>query len=219
MPSELPGVESDPVGDPADDLLAELAEAEAAEAQAASEADDAAGRAARLRRRALRSERWRSRRRHVGAAVGGLLTGVLLVTTGVMLWQHGQVVEQRSRDGRIVEAARSAVTALLSIDQTEADADVQRVLDLTTGSFREDFAKTAADFIETARREKAISIADVTASALESAHADGGVVLVAATTKLSNAAGAKEDVRPFRMSVTVSRDGEAFKMSELEFVP
>ena len=219
MPPELPGVESDPVDDPADDLLAELAEAEAAEAQAVAEADDAADRAARLRGRTPRPNRWRRWRGHAAAAAGGVATGVLLVLTALMLWQHGQTAEQRARDGRIVEAARSAVTALLSIDQTEADVDVQRVLELTTGSFREDFAKTADDFVETARREKAISVAEVNATALESAHADGGVVLVAAMTKLSNAAGAKEDRRPFRMSVTVSRDGEAFKMSELEFVP
>lgn len=197
------------------DLVAELAEAEAAEARALAEAEAAAERAARLRGETLRA-RWRS----VGPrAVAGLLTGVLTVGTVVMLAQHARVAEQRSRDGRIVDAARSAVTALLSIDQTEADADVRRVLDLTTGAFREDFAKTADDFVETARREKAISVAEVNAAALESAGGDGGVVLLAATSTLSNAAGARQDRRPFRMSVTVSRDGEVFKMSDLEFVP
>lgn len=219
MPSELPGVDSDPVDDPVADVAAELAEAEAAEAAAVAEAEEATARAARLRGETPAPSRWERWRPRAGAAAGGVVTGALLVSTAVMLWQHGQASAQRSRDTQIVDAARSAVTALLSIDQTEAGADVQRVLDLTTGGFREDFAKTAEDFVTTAQREKATSVAKINATALESAHGDGGVVLVAATSTLSNAAGARDDLRPFRMSVTVSRDGQAFKMSDLEFVP
>jgi Mce-associated membrane protein len=45
------------------------------------------------------------------------------------------------------------------------------------------------------------------------------VVLVAATSEVTNASGARQDPRPFRMSVTVTREGEQCKMSDVEFVP
>ena len=43
--------------------------------------------------------------------------------------------------------------------------------------------------------------------------------MVVATSQVTNANGANEDPRPFRMSVTVTRDGDTCKMSNVEFVP
>ena len=59
----------------------------------------------------------------------------------------------------------------------------------------------------------------VTAAALESAGDDNAVVLVAATSQVTNVSGARDDPRPWRMSVTVSRDEDQWKMSNVEFVP
>jgi len=56
-------------------------------------------------------------------------------------------------------------------------------------------------------------------TALDSVDGDRAVVLVAATSEVTNANGAHQDSRPFRISVTVTRDGEAYKMSDVEFVP
>lgn len=156
-----------------------------------------------------------------GIVVGlaGLCVGAALVATGLMVWQHSRVVAQRTQQDRIVEGARAGVTALLSIDHTRARADVQRVLDSSTGAFRDDFAKTADDFVGTAEAQQVVTVARIKAAALDSADGDGGVVLVAVNSEVTNAAGARADSRPFRMSVTVARDGDQFKMSNLEFVP
>ena len=48
---------------------------------------------------------------------------------------------------------------------------------------------------------------------------DSAVVLVAATSHVTNAAGAKQDPRNWRLSVTVARDGDQIKLSKVEFVP
>lgn len=151
--------------------------------------------------------------------VGGLLIGAAVAATALMLWQHHRVSALRDHDRAIVDAARTGVTALFSIDHTRAKDDVARVLAVTTGDFRADFARSADDFVATAEKSRAVTKGSVKASALESAEPDSGVVLLAVTSEVTNANGAKEDPRPFRMSVTVSRDGDAFKMSNLEFVP
>ena len=59
----------------------------------------------------------------------------------------------------------------------------------------------------------------VSAAALESRNGDSGVVLLAASSKVTNANGAQQDPRSWRMSVTLTRDGGQLKMSNVEFVP
>lgn len=217
MPPELPGSKSDPI--------AELAEAEAAEAEALAEAELAQERAAALRGEAadapVRSARgrWAGMATKLGFAIAGLAAGAAVVLTVLMVLQHREVAAQRAHDAEIVEAARASITALLSIDHTRARADVQRVLDLSTGGFRDDFAKSADDFVKTAEDKDVITKAAIKAAALESSEANRGVVLMAVNSEVSNSNGAREDPRPFRMSITMDRDGEVFKMSNLEFVP
>lgn len=192
---------------------ADAADAEATEAEA--HAKQARARAARLRSAAV----LRSWRRRAGLAAAVLLSAAALALTAIMVVQHGRVTAQRADEGRRIEAARTAVIALLSIDHAQARADVQRVLDVTAGAFRDDFARTADDFVSTAQRYQTVTKGEVKAAALETATADSAVVLVAAVSQVTNASGAREDPRPFRMSVTVTRDGDRFKMSGLEFVP
>jgi Mce-associated membrane protein len=54
---------------------------------------------------------------------------------------------------------------------------------------------------------------------LDSMTNDSAVVLVASTSEVTNAAGAKQDPRTFRLIVTLTRDGDRLKMSKVEFVP
>ena len=155
----------------------------------------------------------------LAVAVAGLLAGSGIALTALMLWQHHRVVAQRTREEVFVTAARTGVVALLSIDHSRAKADVQRVLDLSTGAFRDDFQSRADDFIQTAEKSNAVTKGSVAAAALEWSDADRGRVLLAASSQVTNATGARDDPRPWRMSVTVTRDGDQFKMSDVEFVP
>ena len=215
------------------DVMAELAEAEAAQADAQAEAELAKARAARLRNPESAESfdpdrpspepsppaRGRSLRRFAALAVGALVVIGLLGVTAFMVVQHSKVAAQRAYDRGIVEAASNGVVALLSIDHGRAAADVQRVLDSSIGAFRDDFASRAEDFIKTAQESKAVTVGSITAAALDSADADTAVVLVAASSQVTNSNGARNDPRPWRMSVTVSLDEDQWKMSNVEFVP
>lgn len=215
------------------DVMAELAEAEAAQADAQAEAELAKARAARLRNpeSAETSDpdrpspepsppaRGRSLRRFAALAIGALAVIGLLGLTAFMVVQHSKVAAQRAYDRGIVEAASRGVMALLSIDHGKADADVKRVLDLSIGAFRDDFASRSEDFIKTARESKAVTVGSVTAAALEATYPGNAVVLVAASSQVTNSNGARNDPRPWRMSVTMSLDENQWKMSNVEFVP
>ena len=217
------------------DMVAALAEAEAAEADALAEAARARARAADAREDPADVDQEsgdeaesagpdasvaRPRiRQTAGLALAALLTAAAVTLSALMLWQHGKVAAQRAGDRRFVEAARDGIVALLSIEHTSARADVQRVLDLSTGRFHDDFASSADDFVKTAQDSQAVTRGSVNVAALEKVDGDQAVVLIAAVSEVSNVSGARQDPRPFRISVTVTRDGQECKMSDVEFVP
>ncbi|QEN13424.1 hypothetical protein ACRDU6_12755 [Mycolicibacterium sp. ELW1] len=224
------------------EALAELAEAEAAEAEARAEAARAKATAARLRGAEpgsgddgsedaedaddfedveLEPRSWWARIGAVTVAVGVvvILAIASMVVTGLMLVAHQKVVAQRAHQAELVAAAREGVIALLSIDYNRAKADVQHVLDLSTGTFKDDFTRGADDFVKTAEQSKAVTVGTVKSAALEKESGDTGVVLLAASSTVTNANGAHQDPRAWRMSVTVARDGAQYKMSNVEFVP
>lgn len=227
------------------DVMAQLAEAEAAEAQARAEAARAKATAARLRgsaeaeaendatddtddaedadlpqahAEAAPRRRW-LRWRTIAAGLVIVAICALLAVTGLMLWQHQRVEALRAHHAEMVDAAKSGVMALLSIDYNHAQADVQKVIDQSAGTFKNDFTKGAQDFVTTAEQAKAVTVGTISAAALQSDNGDSGVVLLAASSQVTNANGAKQDPRAWRMSVTVTRDGDKWKMSNVEFVP
>jgi Mce-associated membrane protein len=175
-----------------------------------SDEDEATAEPAGPKRRRL----WR-----IAAAVAVLAICALATVSGVMISKHRQVAAKQAHSAEFVTAARNGVVALLSIDYNHAKADVQRVIDSSTGPFRDDFTKNADDFVKTAEQSKAVTQGSITASALDSENGDTGVVLLAAKSQVTNAAGARQDPRAWRMSVTVTRDGGQLKMSNVEFVP
>lgn len=209
-------------GDAVAQVIADLAEAEAAEAEALAEAARARATAARLgvdvpeAPLTDRFARWWPRLAVVSAV---LLIGASFTLSGLIVWQHRQATARQAREAEFVAAAEKGVVALLSLDYHHAKEDVQRVIDASTGTFKDDFVRDADDFVKTAQDSKAVTVGSVSAAALESVNGDSGVVLLAASSKVTNANGAQQDPRSWRMSVTLTRDGGQVKMSNVEFVP
>ena len=158
--------------------------------------------------------------RTVSAAVTALTaTCALLVVSGFLLWQHRQADREQQRRAEFAAAAEQAVVTLMSIDSGRAQEDVQRIIDNSTGQFRDDFKNSATDFVDVAKQSKAVTKATAQAAAVQSMTKDSAVVLVTANTTISNSAGADKQPRTWRLSVDVVRDGDQIKMSKVDFVP
>ena len=155
----------------------------------------------------------------VAAGVVGVLIVALLAVSGFMFWQHRNAVAEQRSAAEYAAAARQGVVALMSLDYNRAQEDVQRIIDNSTGQFKEDFEATAEDFVKVAQSSKAVTETTVNATAVDSMTDDSAVVLVAATSRVTNEAGANQDPRNWRLSVTMNRDGDQIKMSKVEFVP
>jgi Mce-associated membrane protein len=167
--------------------------------------------------------RWLSRPR-LSAVATVLAVVVVLVALGAsveMMVEHRSATRQRQQVAEFTAAARQGVVTLTSLDFEHAKEGVQHILEVSTGSFKDDFLKMADDFTKVVEQSKVVAQGSVQAAAvdLDTMTDNSAVVLVASTSEVTNAAGAKQDPRKYRLIVTVTRDGDQLKMSKVEFVP
>ena len=172
-----------------------------------------------------RRARWQhrvARRRlsHVGSArvASALLAAVLAGLTGWLGYRAYEEHEAQAQRDLFVQTARQGAVNLTTINYTQADADVQRILDLATGAFRDDFEQRSKPFIEVVRAAQSKSEGTVTDAGLESQRGDSAQVLVAVAVK-SRTAGGEEAPREWRMRIEVQSVGDDAKVSNVVFVP
>jgi Mce-associated membrane protein len=152
------------------------------------------------------------------AAAAVVAICALLGASGWMAWHHHNVLQEQRRSAAFIATARQGVINLTSLDFNKAKEDVQRVLDIATGDFKDDFQRRADDFASVVKDSKAVTEGSVAATAVESMNNDSAVVLVLANERVTNLAGAKDQPRTFRFRVSVVHDGDELKVSKVEFV-
>ena len=156
----------------------------------------------------------------VGTGVAAAAMAGLLTLSGFWLWQHQRATAERQRDAEFAAAARQGVINLMSIDFNSARDSVARVLDSSTGRFRDNFLETSDDFVKAVQAEKITTTATVNDAAVESMTGDTAVVLVSATSVREGPKAPKDQQQPrvWRVVVTMQLDGGQPKVSGVEFV-
>ncbi|GFG74967.1 mammalian cell entry protein [Mycobacterium botniense] len=117
-----------------------------------------------------------------------------------------------------VQAARQCAVNLSTVDYEHADADVQRILGLATGTFYENFSRRSQAFIDNLRQSRSKLVGTVAEAGLESEAGDEGHVLVAVTVQPVDAKTGQEQPQAWRMRITVKKVGGAAKVSHVAFV-
>ncbi|OBK30852.1 Mce protein [Mycobacterium sp. 1165196.3] len=175
----------------------------------------AAGRLARWRERLQRR-----RLSRVGTALvaSAVIVAALAGLSGWLGYRAYQKHEAQARQNLYVATARQGAVNLTTINYTQVDADVQRILDLATGAFRDDFEQRAKPFEEVVKAAQSKSEGTVTDAGLESQRGDSAHVLVAVAVK-SRTAGGEEAPREWRMRIEVRSVGDDAKVSNVVFVP
>jgi Mce-associated membrane protein len=145
-----------------------------------------------------------------------LALGGLVGWLGYRAYEGRQADQQRSL---FIQVGRQAALNLTTISYTEADADVQRIVDSAVGTFRDDFQKRSGAFIDVVKKAQSSSEGTVTEAGLVSAQGDAAQVLVAVTVKTSTSAAPEQEPRSWRMRIDVQKVGDDAKVSNVEFVP
>lgn len=179
------------------------------------DAEQPARRGSRFRR--VRRPKWST----LAACLAIVISLVALAGSAYMIKNHREAVQRQHRVAEFAAAARQGVVTMTSLDFHDPKQGVQRILDNATGSFKDDFLKTADDFIKVVEQSQVVSQGTVQIAAVDrdTMTNDSAVVLVASTQEVTNAAGAKKDPRNYRLIVTVARDAGQLKIAKLEFVP
>jgi len=168
------------------------------------------------RRRLGHWARWKQLR-WVAATLAVLAIGGFLAVDVLMLSHHRDVALRQRQAAEYVAAARQGVVTLMSLNYETVDDAVKAILDNSTGDFKKDFEDHAGDFTKVARESKTVTTVDSAVAGVESMSDSEAVVLVAASTKVTNVAGAKEEPRNWRLTVHLVREGGQVKMSKVDF--
>ncbi|MGE2816016.1 hypothetical protein ACQI5H_12850 [Mycobacterium heidelbergense] len=223
QPEDEPEPEPEAESEPAAETEAQATDAEAPDAEPEETADEeVSDETADATEPASRPARWR--RWLPSLSVTWKAAAIILIVgfgaaSGYMIWQHNSATERDQRAARFIAGARQGVINMTSLDFNRAQHDVQRVIDSSTGQFRDDFQQRAKDFTTVVEQSKVVTEGTVNSAALESMDDHSASVLVSATSKITNSAGAKDEPRAWRLRVTVTDDGGQYKMSKVDFVP
>lgn len=142
--------------------------------------------------------------------------GGLIGWLGYRAYQSHQDQLQRNL---FLQIARQGALNLTTINYTEVEADVQRIVDSTTGTFRDDFTKRSPSFISVVKQAQSKSQGVINEAALESEQGNTAQVLVAVTVNTSLAGVAEQQPRAWRMRIVVQKVDDGVKVSNVEFVP
>lgn len=208
------------VAEPAEDTEPEAGETVSSESADQTDVDAAAGAGgaeepSKRRRLRIPTIRWKI----VAAVFAILLTLAFVAASGYMVWQHRLTQQEQQRTAEFTAAARQSVVTLMSLNFNNAQEDVQRIIDNSTGQFKEDFEAQAEDFTQVARDSKVVTEVTVNVASLKSVTDDNATALVSATSRVTNTAGANQEPRSWRLMVDLVREGDQIKMSKVEFVP
>lgn len=226
--------------------LTDAAEAEAAAAEADAAAAEASARAAAARAKAIRSRAQAAKvaepsdldtaavdstpvattaaprsagpRKALAGAVAVLLLCGFLAASGYLAWRHHGVTQEQQRTAEFNAAARQGVVNLMSVDFNKAQEGVKRLMDNSTGKFKDDLTDTADALTQSVQQAKVVTTVTVDSTAVETMTADSGVVLVAATTEAVDSTTKERKPAQWRLSITLTRDQGQLKMSQVDFV-
>ncbi|CPT92224.1 MCE associated membrane protein [Mycobacteroides abscessus] len=158
--------------------------------------------------------------RNVRAALvaGMLALASVGAMTGWLGWQTFQGAQTQHLRDMFLQTGRQGAVNLTTMDFEHADADIQRVLDMSAGSFYVDFQQRSPAFSEIVKKTQSKTEGTVTDAGIESISGDSARVLVAVAVKTSNLAAPQQRPRLWRMRIDVQRIGDTAKVTNVGFV-
>lgn len=166
--------------------------------------------------RARRDSRaWRT----VSGVLAGLVLAALVATVAVAVATVRADREREAHRQALVDAAGAGVLALIGVRADTADADLDRLRALSTGAFADELRAGGAGFADSIREAAVNSDGHIDAAALADEFGTSAVVVVAASARVSNAAGPDGARRTYRLRVGVDEVDGRLLVSSVEFVP
>ncbi|HET9944696.1 MAG TPA: hypothetical protein VFR56_03520 [Actinomycetes bacterium] len=141
-----------------------------------------------------------------------------LVLVGLTVPRLAAADERDQRRTEVLEAARQHAVNFTTLDYRHLDRDLGRVLRGATGDFRKQFRQGTNDLSELVTANQAVSEGEVLEAGLVSLDDDSARVLVVADSTVTNATGSDPQRRHYRLQLDLTRHGQRWLVSDLQFV-
>ncbi|MFC0628714.1 hypothetical protein [Kribbella deserti] len=138
-----------------------------------------------------------------------------LVTAVVALRKQDTTSDTRLS---VMQAARQTAHDFTTYKYDTWDADAQRVLDGSTGQFKQEFSAAAGSVKASVLTGKATSAGEVLEAAVQSLDPDSAQVLVVADAVVTNEAQGGAKRRHYRMKLEMVREGDRWLVADLQAV-
>jgi Mce-associated membrane protein len=154
------------------------------------------------------------------AAVAAGLS-ILLVLSGLTGWlgyrtyEAGQAQQRRAL---FLEVGRQGALNLTTISGTEAESDMKRILESSTGAFYAQVQNASQQFVALVQKAQTKSVGTIAAAGVESEQDDRAQVLVTVHVNAADTGGSQQPARSWRMRITVQQVAGGAKMSNVEFM-
>ena len=135
---------------------------------------------------------------------------------GFRVHQDNHVQAQRNL---YLQVARQTAINLTTIDYTQVDADIKRVLDSAIGAFHDEFQNRSEPFVEVVKKVQSKSEGTIAEAGLSRIRRTKRRCLSVAVKTSMATAPADQEPRRWRMRLTVDKTGDSAKVSNVEFVP
>lgn len=148
-----------------------------------------------------------------------LLAGATLAASlAGAAWTGQEVREERTSDARersALAAGREAALAFTSYDHARIEEDLERVSAMSTGRFREEFAKALGALTGAITKAEGVSESSVNHAGIVRMHEDSAVVLAAVDATITNKETKEPSLRRYRLQITLARDDESWLISDI----
>jgi len=152
------------------------------------------------------------------AAAMALAAALVAVAALLLLKLNDANADDANRQSAL-QVARQVAVDLTTVSEDTAQGDVNRLMDVATGSFKDQFAQQADVFRKVVRQASVTSKGTVAEAGVSSVDGDTVTVLAAVSATVQNADAPDGEQRQYRMKMQLQHDGDRWLVSDLEFVP
>lgn len=150
-----------------------------------------------------------------------LLAGVALILVAIAAqrcWAWREQVDLASGRDAAAAAASAEVTKLISVSAADSKQAFDELLSGATAGFRDDLRAQASQLQKALSASSVKSEGTVVSAGVTKASKDRASVIIAATGTVSNTSTSGAERRDYRIKVELSRIGDRWLVSALEFV-
>jgi len=133
---------------------------------------------------------------------------------------HGAFQSRHADHQRDVflEVGQQVAIDITTIGYDDADTDVKRILDLSTGSFRDGFRSRSPGFVDLLKRDQSRSEGAIIEIGLQSETGDSATVVAIVSVKTMTAAVPEPHQHEYRLRIDERKTGEGTQVSDVEFI-